>query len=66
MIGRKLSEEHKRKIGEGGKGKKMSPETIEKMKVAAKKRGNNREGTKHSQETKEKMRQSALKRWDNK
>jgi len=40
----------------------MSPETIEKMKVAAKKRGNNRAGTKHSQETKEKMRQSHLKR----
>jgi hypothetical protein len=60
MIGRKLSEEHKKKIGEGGKGKKMSPETIEKMKIAAKKRGNNKTGKKHSSETKEKMRQSHL------
>jgi hypothetical protein len=64
--GKKLSDEHKKNIGNGGRGKRMSPETIERMKIAAKKRGNNRTNTTHTEETKEKMRQSALKRWSNK
>jgi hypothetical protein len=66
MTGRKLTEEHKKNIGNGGRGRKMSEETIERMKIAAKERGNNRSGTRHSEETKEKMRKSAKERWERK
>jgi group I intron endonuclease len=49
-IGRKLTEEHKRKIGEAGKGRKHSPEAKEKIRHAALNR---------SPETREKYRQAA-------
>jgi hypothetical protein len=66
MTGKKLTKEHRKNIGDGGRGRKMSEQTIERMKVAAKQRGNNRSGTKHSEETKEKMRKSANERWERK
>lgn len=46
--GLKHTEEHKRKIGEAGKGKKMSPEAVEKIRKW-------HTGRKHSEETKKKI-----------
>lgn len=60
------SEDTKKKISQPGNknpfyGKKHSPETIEKMKLASK----NRKRKPHSEETKNKMKESAKKYWEN-
>ena len=58
-LGYKLSEETKRKIGEGNLGKVMSSEAREKMSVAAKKRCVGKpspmDGKKHTEESKQKI-----------
>ena len=58
-LGYKLSEETKRKIGEGNFGKVMSNEAKEKMSVAAKKRSVGKlspmDGKKHTEESKQKI-----------
>ena len=58
-LGYKLSEETKRKIGEGNIGKVMSNEAKEKMSVAAKKRSVGKlspmDGKKHTEESKQKI-----------
>ena len=58
-LGYKLSEETKRKIGEGNIGKVMSNESKEKMSVAAKKRSVGKpspmDGKKHTEESKQKI-----------
>ena len=58
-LGYKLSEETKRKIGEGNKGKIMSNEAKEKMSIAAKKRCVGKpspmDGKKHTEESKQKI-----------
>jgi group I intron endonuclease len=55
----KLSEETKRKIGEGNKGKTYTAESLEKMSVAAKKRSVGKpspmDGKKHTEESKQKI-----------
>lgn len=48
-VGRRLSEEHKRKISKVHKGKKLSKEHIEKLRIS-------NIGRKHTEETKEKLR----------
>ena len=58
-LGYKLSEETKRKIGEGNKGKTYTAESLEKMSVAAKKRSVGKpspmDGKKHTEESKQKI-----------
>lgn len=58
-MGYKLSEETKRKIGEGNKGKTYTAESLEKMSVAAKKRSVGKpspmDGKKHTEESKQKI-----------
>jgi len=58
-LGYKLSEETKRKIGEGNKGKTYTAESLEKMSVAAKKRCVGKpspmDGKKHTEESKQKI-----------
>ena len=68
--GRRHTEEEKRKIGEGNKGKVISDEAISKIKEkrknqifteeTRKKMSESQKGRKHSEETKEKIRQSNL------
>lgn len=53
LTGRKLTEEHKRKISEAGKGRTASPETRERLRIV-------NTGKKASEQTKDKLRQSHL------
>ena len=55
MKGKKLSEEHKRKISKGNKGKKLSEETRKKISEAQKGEKNHMYGKHLSEETKKKM-----------
>lgn len=58
MRGRKLSDEHKAKIGKAGMGRSVSQDTKDNISAAKKGRSNGLEGTKHSDERKAK--QSAI------
>jgi len=58
MLGKKLSEETKRKIGDAHKDKKLSEETKRKISEARKGEKNPNYGKKHSEETKRKMSES--------
>jgi group I intron endonuclease len=62
-LGYKLSEETKRKIGEGNKGKTYTAESLEKMSVAAKKRSVGKpspmDGKKHTDEALKKISESS-------
>lgn len=49
---------HGYNLKEGGKASGHSPETIEKMRAAAKRRGNNRPGYRHSEETRRRISES--------
>lgn len=53
--GKKLSEEHKRKMSEANKGKKLSKETRQKMSEAKKGKPSHLKGQKQSEETKRKI-----------
>jgi len=66
-LGKKLSEEHKKKVGLAGigrtpwnRGKSHTPETVEKMKLANTGNNNGMYGKRHSPESIEKMRQAKL------
>jgi hypothetical protein len=62
-LGYKLSEETKRKIGEGNKGKTYTAESLEKMSVAAKKRSVGKlspmDGKKHTDDALKKISESS-------
>jgi hypothetical protein len=60
--GKKLSEEHKRKISEAGKGRIVSEETRKKISEANKGRGGVK-GRKHTESSKEKMSTALKERW---
>lgn len=62
-----LSEEHKKKIGDANRGKKRSPESIERIEAAKKGKhtgpDNPHYGIKASSETKQKMRNAIMEKW---
>ena len=60
--GRVFSEEHRARISAAGRGRRMSPQAVAKMRENRRKQSPPMLGRRHSEETKSKMRQSAFAR----